>query len=43
MVSTGWREADALTCCWFSLCECRRAWMHSLVSWKACLWEPSAG
>lgn len=32
-----------LTCCWFSLWECRRAWIHSLVSWKACLCEPSAG
>lgn len=33
----------ALTCCWFSLWECSLACMHSLVSWKACLWDTSAG
>lgn len=36
-------RGSALTCCWFSRCEWSRAWIHSRVSWNACLWETSAG
>ena len=30
--------SSSLTCCWFSRWEWSRAWIHSRVSWKACLW-----